>query len=167
MKVRSFTTRLIQLNTYLLYLPQDLPGQLVASLPDDDIKVVLYHAMSNMWEKENGRTGIQLLRWSHPFYGKIFWDQEWKFRKIKPTKCSLKKQKEGQEIPPRKGKLYFLTIQRMKIQTKVKKVQSYACFIAHAEILQISAQLWKFWLGMPSRNKASSIKMRKSTSNVK
>ena len=52
MKVRSFTTRLIQLNTYLPYFPPDRPGQLVTSLPDDDIKEILYHAMPNMWKKK-------------------------------------------------------------------------------------------------------------------
>ena len=36
MKVRSFTTRLIQLNTYLPYFPSDRSCQLVTSLPDDD-----------------------------------------------------------------------------------------------------------------------------------
>ena len=43
MKVQSFTTRLIQLNTYLLYFLPDRPGQLVTSLPDDDIEETLYH----------------------------------------------------------------------------------------------------------------------------
>ena len=53
MKVRSFTTRLIQLNTYLPYFPPDRPGQLVTSLPHDDIKGILYHAMPNtMWKKK-------------------------------------------------------------------------------------------------------------------
>ena len=49
MKVRTFTLRLIQLNTYMPYFPPDLPGHLVASLPDKDIKEILYHAMPNMW----------------------------------------------------------------------------------------------------------------------
>ena len=50
MKVQTFTTRL-QLNTYLLCFPTDGPDQLVTSLPNDDIKEILYHAMPNMWEK--------------------------------------------------------------------------------------------------------------------
>ena len=73
MKVRSFTTRLIQLNTYLPYFPPDRPGQLVTSFPDDDIKEILYHAIPNMWKR---RIGIQLLRRSYPFYGKIFQDKD-------------------------------------------------------------------------------------------
>ena len=52
MKVRSFTTRLIQQNTYLPYFPPDRPGQLVASLPEDNIKEILYHAMPNTWKKK-------------------------------------------------------------------------------------------------------------------
>ena len=50
MKARSFTTRLIQLNTYLQYYPPNRPGQLITSLPDDDIKEILYHSMPNSWK---------------------------------------------------------------------------------------------------------------------
>ena len=52
MKVWSCTTRLIQLNTYLQYFPPGRPGQLVTSLPDDDIKEILYQAMTNTWKKK-------------------------------------------------------------------------------------------------------------------
>ena len=48
-KVQSFTPRLIQLNTYLLYF---LPDRPVTSLPNDDIKDILYHTMPNTWEKK-------------------------------------------------------------------------------------------------------------------
>ena len=51
-KVRSFTTRLIQLNSCRPYFPPDCPGQLVTSLLGDDIKEILYHAMPNLWEKK-------------------------------------------------------------------------------------------------------------------
>ena len=51
-KARSFTTRLIQLNTCLPYFPPDHPGQLVTSLPDDNIKEILYHAIPNMWKSK-------------------------------------------------------------------------------------------------------------------
>ena len=97
MKVRSFTTRPIQLNTYLSYFPPDRPGQLVTYLPDDDIQKILYHAMPNIWGKEKGRTGIQLLRWFYLFYGKILRDKDWRFRIINSTKWSLKKQQEKKE----------------------------------------------------------------------
>ena len=59
MKVRSFTTRLIQLNTYLPYFPPDCPGQLVTSLPDDDIKEILHHAMLNTWKKNMVEQGYK------------------------------------------------------------------------------------------------------------
>ena len=52
MKARSFRTRLIQLNTYLPYFSPDCPGQQVTSLPDDDIKEILYHTMPNTWKKK-------------------------------------------------------------------------------------------------------------------
>ena len=52
MKVWSSTTRLIQLNTYLLHFPPDHSGQLVTSLPDDDIKGMLYQPMPNTWKKK-------------------------------------------------------------------------------------------------------------------
>ena len=61
MKVRSFTTRLIQLNTYLPYFPPDRPGQLVSSLPEDDIKEILYHAMPNKWKKKMIEQGYNYL----------------------------------------------------------------------------------------------------------
>ena len=61
MKVRSFTTRLIQLNTYLPYFPPDRPGQQVTSLPDDDIKEILYHAMPNTWKKKMIEQGYNYL----------------------------------------------------------------------------------------------------------
>ena len=52
MKVSAFTTRIIQLNTYLPFFPPDRPGQLVISVPNDDIKKILYHAMPNTWKKK-------------------------------------------------------------------------------------------------------------------
>ena len=61
MKVRSFTTKLIQLNTYLPYFPPGLPGQVVTSLVDDDIKEILYHAMPNMWNKKMVEQGYNYL----------------------------------------------------------------------------------------------------------
>ena len=67
MKVRSFKTKLIQLNTYLPYFPPDHLGQLVISLPDYDIKKILYHAMPNTWEKKMVEKEYNYL---DPFYGK-------------------------------------------------------------------------------------------------
>ena len=61
MKVWSFRTRLIQLNTYLLCFPPDHPGLLVTSLPDDDIKKILYRAMPNTWEKKMVEQGYNYL----------------------------------------------------------------------------------------------------------
>ena len=63
-KARSFATRLIQLNTNLLYCPPDCPDQLVTSFFDDDIKEILYHSMPNTWKKK-------MVELTYPFYGRI------------------------------------------------------------------------------------------------
>ena len=57
MKVRTFTTRLIQQNNYLPYSPPDHVGQMVTALPDDEVKEILYHIMPYSWRK---KTRIQL-----------------------------------------------------------------------------------------------------------
>ena len=72
MKVRVFATTLIQLITSLLYFLPELSYQLIKSLPDDDIKEILHHTVPNTRKKESRRTGIQVLRWTHPFYGRDF-----------------------------------------------------------------------------------------------
>ena len=61
MRVWSFTTRLIQLNLYLPYFPPDCPSQQITSLPDNDIKEILYHAMPNTWEKKMAEQGYKYL----------------------------------------------------------------------------------------------------------
>ena len=47
MKVCAFTTRLIQLNSNLLYFLPDHVRQMVKALPDDAVKEILYHAIPN------------------------------------------------------------------------------------------------------------------------
>ena len=61
MKVWSFTTRPIQLNNHFPYIPPDHPGQLVTSLPDDDIKEILYYTIPNKWEKKMVEQGYNYL----------------------------------------------------------------------------------------------------------
>ena len=85
-------------------LPQDRPGQLATSFPDDDIKEIFIPWDAKYMGKENGRTRIQLFRWSNPSYGRILRHKDWKFRKNNPAMCSLKKQKEEQKKVPRKRK---------------------------------------------------------------
>ena len=51
-------TMLIQLNIYLLY---NRPSQFLTSLPYDEIKEMLYHAMPNLWKKEIIEDGFNLL----------------------------------------------------------------------------------------------------------
>ena len=52
MKVRTFNTRLMQLNDYHPCFPPDCVGQMVTALPDDEVKEILYHAMPNLWRKK-------------------------------------------------------------------------------------------------------------------
>ena len=61
MKVQSSTTRLIHMSAYLSHFPPDLPGQLVISLPDDDINELLYHAMPYTWKKKMVEQGYNYL----------------------------------------------------------------------------------------------------------
>ena len=61
MKVHTFTTRLIQLNNYLPYFPPDHIGQMVTAPPDDEVKEILYHAISNLWRKKMTKQGCNYL----------------------------------------------------------------------------------------------------------
>lgn len=61
MKVRTFTTRLLQLNAYLAFFPPDRQGQVVEPLPEDDIKEILYHAMPNTWKRKMIEQGYNYL----------------------------------------------------------------------------------------------------------
>ena len=61
MKVLSFTTRLIQLNMYLLYFLPERPGQLVTYLCDFGIKEIFYHTMTNTWKKKMVEQGYNYL----------------------------------------------------------------------------------------------------------
>ena len=97
MKVRTFTSRLIQLNTYLPHFPPDLLGQLVALLPDDDIKKILYHAIPKPWKKKIVEQRYNYLDGPIHSMAEFYETRIEKFRKIDPTKCSLKKQECIQE----------------------------------------------------------------------
>ena len=61
MKVRTFTSRLIQLNNCLPYFPPDHVGQMVTALSNDEVKEILYHAMSNSWRKKMTEQGYNYL----------------------------------------------------------------------------------------------------------
>ena len=89
MKVHFFTTRFIQLNTYLPCFPPGCPGQLVTSLFDDDIKEILYHAMPNIWKKKMVEQGYNYL--DGPIYSMAEFFETKNSKNINPTKCSRKK----------------------------------------------------------------------------
>ena len=104
MKVRSFTTRLIQLNTYLPYFPPDRPGQQVTSLPDDDIKEILYHAMPNTWKKKMIEQGYNYL--DGPIHSmEVFFETriENLEKSISPSVPSRKRKKSKKVSKKRKG----------------------------------------------------------------
>ena len=61
MKVRSFTTRLTQLNNYLCSFPPDSPGQLVEKLPDQEVKEILFYAMPETWQNRMTEQGYNYL----------------------------------------------------------------------------------------------------------
>ena len=61
MKVKAFTTRLVQLNEYLTYFPPDTAEQVVTKLSFDDLKEILYHAMPNSWKKEMTKQGFNYI----------------------------------------------------------------------------------------------------------
>ena len=61
MTVHTFTTELIQVNIYLPYFLPDRPGQLVTSPPDDHIKEIPYHIMTNTWKKKIVEQGYNYL----------------------------------------------------------------------------------------------------------
>ena len=52
MKVKAFSTRLVQLNEYLPFFPPETEGQEPSKLSDDDMKDILYHAMPNSWKQK-------------------------------------------------------------------------------------------------------------------
>ena len=61
MKVRTFTTRLIQLNNYLPYVPPDCIGQMVTALPNNEVKEILYRAISSLWRQKMTKQGYNYL----------------------------------------------------------------------------------------------------------
>ena len=83
------------MTTYLRYFPPDRPGQLVTSLPDDDIKEILYHAMPTMWDKKMVEQGYNYL------VGPIHSMAEFFKTRIKNIEKSI-----PPSVPPRNRKKY-------------------------------------------------------------
>ena len=52
MKLRSFISRLQDLNAYLGEFPSDTEGQTVTSLPADEIMDTIYHSMPTIWKNK-------------------------------------------------------------------------------------------------------------------
>ena len=52
MKLRSFISRLQELNAYLEEFPPDTDGQETAPLPADEIMDIIYHSMPTTWKNK-------------------------------------------------------------------------------------------------------------------
>ena len=61
MKVRTFSTRLSELNSYLPSFPPDSMGQNVIALSDDELKDVLYVAMPDSYQRKMTEQGYNYL----------------------------------------------------------------------------------------------------------
>ena len=104
MKVRSFTTRLIQL---IPYFPPDRPGQLVISLPDDDIKNILYHTVTNTWKKKMLEQGYNYLDGPIRSMAEFFETRIENLEKsITPSVPSRNRKKSKKGFKKRKGMLF-------------------------------------------------------------
>ena len=103
----------------------DYPGQLVTSLPDDNIKETLYHVMPNMWEKKMVEQGYNYI---DPFYGWVLWD---------------KKQQEKQGRVQEKESSHFWQFKRQRLGSRTKRkvgfpvllhVQTYYGWMHYAQV---------------------------------
>ena len=77
MKLRSFFSRLEELNAYLEELPPDTEAQKTSPLPADEIIDIIYHSMSTTWKDW---TRLQLRKFYHQRNDWFLWDQGRKLR---------------------------------------------------------------------------------------
>ena len=59
MKVHAFTTGIK--NNYIPHFRPDCVGQMVTTLPDDEVKDILYLTMPNIWRKKMTKKGYNNL----------------------------------------------------------------------------------------------------------
>ena len=60
MKLRSFISRLQELNAYLEEFPPDTEGQETAPLPADDIMDIIYHSIPTTWKNKMIEQGFNM-----------------------------------------------------------------------------------------------------------
>ena len=137
-KVRTFMTRLIQLNMCLPYFPPDRPGQLVTSLPKDDIKEILYHNMPNTWRKKMVEQRYNFLDSPINSVSDFF---EARIENLKNPIPQVFPQETGRKTRKvtREGKQQPLTILRTKILMKDIK-EKFTRYMTRANILQMVAR---------------------------
>ena len=166
MKVRVFTTRLTQLNTYLMYFPPDQSGQLDKSLPDDNIKEVQHHAMPHTWKKKMVKKGYNYL--DGPIYSmaKFFETRienlEKSIHQVFPQETTGKARKV-----PRKGNWLLLMILMMKTQMKGIQERSFASTTVRVDIPLINVSLSRHWSSKQIRRKENISTRRKGTPNIR
>ena len=111
MKVCTFTTRLLQLNTYLAYFPPDCSGQPVTPLSEDKAKEIIYYVMPNSCKKKMMEHGYNYLDCSiqdiSEFFETRYKNLEWcdskkEFNKSQKTKYNQKRKYSNQNVSEEK-----------------------------------------------------------------
>ena len=136
MKAGSFTTRLIQLATYLPYFLPDRPGQLVTSLPDDDIKVYTTQCQMHIKRKWQNRDITTLMVLSILWYN--FSRQGLKIQKNQSHQVFPQETTRKARKALRKGNWSLLIILRKKMWTKIMKTKICTKFMVHADLSQMN-----------------------------
>ena len=104
MKVRTFTTRLLQLNAFLAYFLPDRVGQTVNPFPEDDVKEIRYHAMPNTWKKKMVEQGYNYLDTSIQEMAEFFETRVENLEKFDSKKESKKNQEKQNNKKNKKNK---------------------------------------------------------------
>ena len=116
-------------------------------------------------EKENGRTGIQILIRSYPFYGRVLRDKDEKPRKIDspsvPSRNS-KKSKKGSK----KRKALTSDDSEDEDSDQGKKARSFASTTARADIPLINTPRLRQWSSRQNRKEANNLSKRKGSPSM-
>ena len=92
---------------YLPYFSPDCPGRLVTSLPDDDIKEILCHAMLNMWKKKMVEQRYNYL--DVPIHSKLEFFEIWieNVEKSIPPSVNLRNRKKNKKDSKKRKAVTF------------------------------------------------------------
>ena len=161
MEVRSFTTRLIQLNKYLPYFLQERSGQLVTSLPDDNIKEILYVAMLiTTWEKKMVEQGYNYLDGTIHSMSEFFETRNVNIEKSIPPSVPSRNNRKTKKKGQGKRNLRLLVIMSTRIEMKNLKVKSFVSTMTRVNIPQTSALHSRYWLGKQNRRRENTLRIK-------